>query len=268
MFTFISLPALAAMTYEFYHVALRDYNGDGSSNGDDHVRYGFTMQNENGSWADLSGWKARAYDGDNSEIETKDIEGGTAYQSASNSQTYSESNYWRARFGSNGIKTIELDDGQGNIYATHQVNLPDTTQPFNSYNGFDVNSVSWQRQTNGWLFSWDDILDPSTDPSSYRFSLNDPDWSYEILFTLDVSQTEQFLSDDLLGVSDTWRLQFQQRFANPDQNAANSNWLRSYGMIRDISLSESPIATPIPGSIWLLGGGLIGLINFRRRLKK
>ena len=268
LFTFISLPALAATTYEFYHAAFRDFNGDGLNNGGDHVRYGFNMKNDDGSWADLSGWKARAYDENYNEIGTEDIGGGTPYQSAYNSQTYSEDNYWRAKFAANGIKNLELDDGQGNIYATHQVNLPDITQPFNSYNGFDVNSVSWQRQTDGWLFSWDGIIDPSTDPSSYRFNLNDPNWSYEILFTLNESQTELFLSDVLLGVSDNWSLQFQQRFANPNQSAENQIWLRSYGMSREISLSGGPIATPIPGSIWLLSAGFIGIINIRRKLKK
>ena len=32
----------SASTYRFYHVAVRDFNGDGAVNGKDHIRYGFT----------------------------------------------------------------------------------------------------------------------------------------------------------------------------------------------------------------------------------
>jgi hypothetical protein len=263
---FVTLPA-SAFNYEFYHVAVRDYNGDAVFNNGDHMRYGFKLTNADGSWADLTGWKALGWN-ESGLLETVDVGGGVPYLGAYNTQSYSEDNYWAAKFHVNGIKFVHLRTAEGDNLSSHPITLPDITQPFSSYNGFDADSVTWQRHTGGWLFSWDEIASPSTEPSSYRISLADDSWAHEILFTLNENQTELFLTDELMGVSDIWQLQFQQRFANPDQDADNFNWLRSYGMTRDISLGGGPLPTPIPGSIWLLGTGLIGIFRFRKKFKK
>jgi hypothetical protein len=36
--------------------------------------------------------------------------------------------------------------------------------------------------------------------------------------------------------------------------------------INDFQITGNPV--PIPGAVWLLGSGLIGLVKFRRKLKK
>jgi hypothetical protein len=268
---FVALPA-SAFTYEFYHVAFRDYNGNGTMEADDHVRYGFKMTNNDGTWPDLTNWRVRAdvpYEGSIAS-QYANVGGGSPYMSAFNSQTYSEDNYWSAKFGSQlsvDMVAIHLADPDWNIMHSHQVSLP--SLPASTYNGFDANSVTWVRDNGGWLFSWDGIASPSTEESSYRFSLSNwGDVGHEILFSLDVGQTELLLSDDLLSVANSWVLQFQQRFANPDDTVDNSTWLRSYGAPRDISLSAGPVPTPLPGAAWLMGSGLVGLISIRRKYQR
>ena len=268
LFAFTSLPA-AAYNYEFHHVAVRDYNGDGLYNGRDHVRYGFKVTDNDGSWPDITGWQAQAHINSDESMITN-VGGGTPYFGAFNSQTYSQENYWAAKFNSTQLfSSVDLVDSNGNTMESHIVNLPDLSQPFNAYNGFDVGSVSWQRQSGGWLFAWDGIAIPSSEASSYRFTLNNwENLGYEILFSIEEDQTELFLSDDLLGVADSWVLQFQQRFTNPNNSVENYNWIRSYGAARDIILNNGTLHTPIPGAVWLLGSGLVGLIGFKKRFKK
>ncbi len=71
--------------------------------------------------------------------------------------TWSEVNYWRANFTVNGITSVKLFDSAHGLLESHNVNLPDITQPLSSYNGFNPLSLSWEKQADGILLSWDGI---------------------------------------------------------------------------------------------------------------
>ena len=282
LLTFLAVPA-SALNYEFYHFALRDYNGDGIANGKDHYRYGFKVTNDDGSWADTTNWQAVAsghWRGD----DRQPIQGGHSYYGAFNSQTYSKENYWKASFEvlnstiQNNITKIELFDGDSKSVARHFVHpIANNPNDLPSYGGFDSNSVTWSRTTDGYIFRWDPILTPSswsTNPmavedSDYKFSLANWDGpGYEILFSVGEGQKELFLSDDLLGVSDAWTLQFQRRFINPwystEYCRENYHWLRSYGKERQISLKVGASSVPEPTVLLLLGIGIVGLAGVRK----
>jgi hypothetical protein len=266
LFLFITLQA-SAFTYEFYHVAVRDMNGDGvfNTNDGDKIRYGFTFSTP---YPDTAGWQARAYDSVGNHLQTAGVVGGgTPYHESLNGADWAESNYWRANFTTNGIAMVDLYQNDGHPPTiVHNVNLPDISTSFASYNGFDPTTVSWEKQADGVQLSWEGITPASG--SSYRLELANSDWSYSILQYLDGSESGLFLPNSLIGhVTDVWYLQFQERLENPNYpNTENFNWLRSYSEGIDCDFSAtSTNAVPIPGSVLLLSSGIIGLIGFRRK---
>jgi hypothetical protein len=84
-----------------------------------------------------------------------------------------------------------------------------------------------------------------------------------------------FIPDSLIGsIGYDWNLNFQERIVNPlYETTDNFNWLRSYAVQDslpiDISLDGSTATNPvpIPGSVLLLGSGIIGLVGFKSRKK-
>ncbi len=273
-----SLSNVSAATYEFYHVAVRDYDGDAVFNNGDVVRYGFTYNKADptDTYPDTSGWYARAYDSGGTQIQQVNVGGGSHYQEAygtgETAGTWSEVNYWKANFGVNGITSVKLFDSSHGLLESHKVNLPDNTQPLSSYNGFNPLSLSWEKQAYGVMLSWDGIT--PTDGSSYRLELSTPSWSHSIFQYLNGTEDSLYIPNSLFEpVGNIWNFGFQERFKNPlyatDGTSDNFNWLRTYsGNFQiDLSTSGSMIPTPIPGSILLLGSGIIGLLSFNRRKK-
>lgn len=254
----------ATSNYQLYHIAARDYNGNGNFdyNGDV-IRYGFTFNDLN---TETGGWYAKAYDSSGKFLQGKMI-GSSMYNESDGVSSWQSAGYWRANFDVNGIETVKLYNAAGIEQASHAVTLPDIGAPMSVYNGHNPLSVSWVRDGDGVLISWDSIAFPNSD-SSYRLSLDH--WSstgnYSILSTIEYDQTNMWLPDTLLGVVDFWNLQFQERFEN-EGLGENFSWLRSYsGMIKDCDFSTSSV--PIPGSALLLFSGLFGLSVIRRKIFK
>jgi hypothetical protein len=123
------------------------------------------------------------------------------------------------------------------------------------------------------MFSWDGIT--TLENSSYRFTLETSDYQYSIFQKINGDQTSLFIPDSLIGsIGYDWNLNFQERIVNPlYETTDNFNWLRSYAVQDslpiDISLDGSTATNPvpIPGSVLLLGSGIIGLVGFKSRKK-
>jgi hypothetical protein len=270
-------------TYQFYHVAVRDFDGNGridtrpDGSQWDHVRYGFVNSN---------GTTAKAYDSNGGEIQTKGVGSPWLYKESNNGGAWEDLSYSSAKFDYNpNINTVKLFDSDGGKIESHTVSLPNLNLEGNlpsTYKGYDPMTVSWQWNNGDLEMQWDGITDPSTLTSSHRLVIEHTDsegvnWS--LYNWLDGNTTRIIFDGDLLSGlvdwDDTWQLHFEQRFSNIDGWAENGNWLRSYSGFFDCNFSLAdnvinqlpPNPVPIPGSIFLLGSGIIGLVGFKSRKK-
>ena len=255
-------------SYQFYHVAVRDFNGDGVFNNtgtQDIVRYGFTFDGPQ----DTTGWFAVA----SSKTQTEQYNFGSSglvYKESDGTSAWQDYEYWGANFvNTNNINNLKLYDNHGNIVADHNVNLPPNymNDTFSAYSGIDVHNISWNVVSNGIQFSFEP---PGiSDRWTYRFTLNGNygGVNYDFLIPIYGAEEDVFISNDLLdGLGGDWYLEFQQRFEGPDSGYDNFNWIRSQsgGVMIDIS-QNGTTAVPIPGAALLLGSGLLSFFGLRRR---
>ncbi len=281
------------MDYDFYHVAVRDYNSptanaDGVYNpgGPDHVRYGFNLRHtSDGSPVTDTSQYFVTVNGDLNDI--YQVQGYLTKGSYNSSDTsFNDETYYRSRFkptDPSSIHSLDLWRNDSGInthiveYDANAFRLPNASE-MRPYSGPDMNSldVLFNEANGTWDFSWTPTSDPGYD-SSYRFTMygyNDiTGQDYEILRYFDVGDAGVSIADSLLDAgSDSmmWAVQMQERFINPDAmhgDSQNWNWLRSYSVGVDFSQEGGlgPVPTPIPGAAWLLASGLFGLIGIRRK---
>ena len=287
-----SLSVVSAATYEFYHVAVRDFNGDGHYNdmpgyNADRIRYGFKYTPDPASGVQL---QARLYGDDingnpTNELQRMDVNKPWLYKESYNGSAWVDERYDAVNFlpandtqwySGSDVRRVELftsiDGGATwDSFQNHMVNLPDTSSQFSAYDGIDVHNVSWEILGDGSLkFNW--AAPGANENWDYRFTLSGEfgGQQYDFLNYLTGNETSTILGADLLaGLGNEWGLQFQQRFHNTDFGVDNGTWIRSYSdwVNIDISSNGTTAPVPIPASILLLGSGIIGLVGFKRRRK-
>jgi hypothetical protein len=275
------------MDYDFFHVAVRDYNSpsanaDGVYNptGPDHVRYGFNLRHtSDGSPVTDTSQYFVTVNGDRDDV--YQVQGYLTRGSYNNGDTsFSDETYYRSRFrptDPSSIHSLDLwrnDGGVDTHIVTHTnvFNLPNASE-MRPYNGPSMHSldVTFNATAQTWDFSWDVTSDPGYE-SNYRFTMYDRNnYEYEIIRKFEVGDGGVSISADLLDLAGSdslvWAVQMQERFRNGDETAHNWNWLRSYSVEVDFSQAGGlgAVPTPIPGAAWLFASGLFGLVAVRRK---
>ena len=81
--------------------------------------------------------------------------------------------------------------------------------------------------------------------------------------------TETSGNDDLFDVylDNNFNSQYASLTWNPDTGTGTFNVLGSNDSASGI-LTSGPSAVPVPAAIWLLGSGLLGVVGFRKKIKK
>jgi hypothetical protein len=132
---------------------------------------------------------------------------------------------------------------QVEIYLDGKLSYITEISDFGNYGSLTENSLSIQ--TAG------PMDHPYLDVSINDPILNDPYW-----FSLDTwTQSYKFKSEENIGSS-------YILFYEPDY----SSGIQLSGTIYQVSLNPSPV--PVPGTVWLFGSGLLGLLGFNRKCSK
>ncbi len=253
-----------ASTYEFYHTAVRDFNGNGTIDGPDHVRVGWTMHDTgSGIPAEMS----VVWTGSDGSDHTIDFCRPDRYKESwkAGDTSFEDGVYYRAKIDDVSINRVQIFGDMGARVGDEYVKVD---YAMRAYNGPDMNSLSWEKQGDQWLFSWDAPGTWNPD-SEYRFTLSnfgDPNTigNWDITRKFVNGDTSVMIADALFqeagGSGIAWAVGFQERFANPE-DFDNANWLRSYS-----PTGGEFVPTPIPAAVWLFGSGLLGLVGIRCRL--
>ena len=162
-----SFSIVSAATYEFYHVAVRDFNGDGAVNGNDHIRYGFTGGDDTGAPT-----TAKLFSSGGTELQSKTIGSPWNYQESFNGGAWTDLSYIGVKFDYQPIPEgaiVKLYNPTDELIADHNVTIPSNPLP-SAYNGYDPMTLNWQWDGMGNLqMNWDAISSPSTLANSHRF---------------------------------------------------------------------------------------------------
>ena len=251
----------SAAPYDLYHIAVRDFNGDGIYNkvdgyDEDRVRVGFTGPDQY--------YSVTAFNSSNESIFTGSKSVG--YKTMSSYDYGDTSFHQESYFGFNifegptTVNKVLIQDSSANQLGLYEnLNLPSDLSSY-AYNGPDMKSLQTSKVAGGWQFSWDTIANPNEN-GHYRFTMYAGD--YEIMRRItDPNVTSLIIPDELFaeagGNGIVWALGFQERFYVEGHDFGE--------LVRSYCPTEGEfVPTPIPAGVWLLGSGLIGLIGVRRR---
>ena len=268
--SYFCVHTVSAYSVQFYHAQLRSYQNTNK----DHFRVGFSIKDDSGKFVDQTSkpsninvtTKYTSTGGPQTDL-TSFKEGFSVYNWASGSKTlsgwvysgFNQENYYGARY--NSLTSA------GDIDVTVNLNGTDFTYQYD-YLGYkeliapDITTLRKKYIDGGLLISWDP-LNSAESGVLMRGILNNwsPGFSHETQARLSPTDSEMFIPNSILGEmgeESGWVFQLQMRTID--------GFNRYYTNGTDVG--SMPLATPIPGAVWLLGTGLIGIIGFRRKNHK
>ena len=228
--------------YHFYHFVVRvDAEGNPYL-----VRYGFNMRDRSGNPVAVDNLSVRVTESGGTPAtygvsyfsyqESFPLENGTL--------AFVNQMYYRINLPYNGLRNykVELLDHNNKPIVTHNsVTIPGRDD-INSYDGFDINSLSYKKVAGGTEFSWNPLASKNHDV--YRiFITNYNGPPYEILRDLTYNQSSILIDDALLAVKDNWDVEFNVRDNNPNSGDDNPIWLRQYSGAKTIDIDPIEVGS-------------------------
>ncbi|OEU53632.1 MAG: hypothetical protein BA871_02970 [Desulfuromonadales bacterium C00003096] len=223
------------------------------------------------SWAlaapiDLTGWTP--YPGGTWNVSA---DGSSVLQTTNGQPTYfvSTANYIDTQFkGSFGVETTSDDDFIGFVFGFNGFDdylLFDWKQGRQSYTGFASDGYTLSKITGSGVNLWDHTgSDIQVLDTSYGAVVNDVGWADNTVydFTLDYTNSgikisiDNDLIFDIAGTFDTGKFGFY--------NYSQSQ-VRYQGFTEDPAPPSGPAPVPEPGTLLLVGAGIIGLVGYNRK---